>query len=208
MQPPIHRIVFTGGPCAGKSSALDRVGTWLGTCGLQVFRVPEASTLLLGGGIQVVGQPLCVMRAFQRGIVEVQIALEQAFFAFAGDSDKASVLLLDRGIPDGAAYLPESAWEELMHELGHVHSEFRDTRYDAVIHLMTAAIGAEEHYGSLTNAVRYETLEEARGVDERLRRAWHGHPSRSVIDNSTDFETKMRRVLLAVCDAVGVPAPS
>ena len=166
--PPLHRIVFTGGPCAGKSSALDRVGTWLGACGLQVFRVPEASTLLLGGGIQVAGQPLLAMRTFQRGVVEVQLALERAFFAFAGASGQASVLLLDRGIPDGAAYLPESAWEELLTELGLVHRDLRDARYDAVIHLMTAAIGAEDHYGILTNAVRYETLEEAR---ENLREA-------------------------------------
>ena len=206
--PPLHRIVFTGGPCAGKSSALDRVGSWLAACGLRIFRVPEASTLLLAGGMRVAGQTPNAMRTFQRGIVEVQIALERAFFAFAGASGEASVLLLDRGIPDGAAYLPEPAWEELLGELGLVHRDLRDARYDAVIHLMTAAIGAEEHYGIQTNAVRYETLEEARVVDERLRRAWLGHPSLSVIDNATDFETKMRRVLLAVCDVVGVPAPS
>ncbi len=208
MLPPIYRIVFTGGPCAGKSSALDRVGIWLGACGLHVFRVPEASTLLLGGGIQLADQSLLALRMFQRGIVEVQLALESAFLTFARATGKASVLLLDRGIPDGAAYLPESAWGELLGELGLVHCDVRDTRYDAVIHLMTAAIGAEGHYGIQTNAVRYETLEEARGVDERLRKAWFGHPRMSVIDNATDFETKMKRVLIAVCDIVGVPAPS
>jgi predicted ATPase len=208
LMPPIHRIVLTGGPCAGKSSALDRVGAWLADCGIQVFRVPEASTLLLGGGIDLAGRPRPVLQAFQRGIVEVQLALEDAFSRLARASEKASVLLIDRGIPDGFAYLAESEWAELLDEMGLVHHELRDRRYDAVVHLTTAAIGAEAHYGMTTNPRRYETLEEARGVDERLRAAWLGHPRASVIDNATDFETKMHGVLLAVCAIVGVPAPS
>jgi predicted ATPase len=206
--PAIHRIVFTGGPCAGKSTALDRVGEWLAACGLRVFRVPEAATLQLGGGMDLVGRPLPVLIAFQKGIVRVQLALEDSFAEFAHATGEACVLLIDRGVPDGSAYLPEAAWAELLEGLGLVHDEIRDGRYDAVVHLVTAAIGAEPHYGTATNPTRYEALVEARDVDDRLRRAWRGHPRASVIDNSTDFETKMRRVLLAVCDAVGVPAPS
>ena len=202
--PTIHRIVFTGGPCAGKSTALDRVGAWLGVCGVQVFRVPEAATLLLGGGIALVGQPLLLLTAFQRGIIQVQLALEDSFAGFARATGKASVLLIDRGVPDGFAYL-ESAWAELLEEMDLIHDELQQ-RYDAVIHLVTAASGAESHYGTETNPTRYEALAEARGVDDRLRRAWLEHPRVSVIDNSTDFEAKMRRVLLAVCEVVGVPA--
>ena len=205
--PAINRIVFTGGPCAGKSTALDRVGAWLAECGVRVYRVPEASTLLLAGGIALVGQPPPILRAFQRGIVEVQLALEDAFFGVALATGEASVLLIDRGIPDGSAYLSESAWAGLLGELGLIHHELRDQRYDAVVHLTTAAIGAEAFYGTQTNPTRYETLEEARGVDERLQRAWDGHICASVIDNSTDFEAKMRRVLVAVCAVVGVDAP-
>jgi len=36
-----------------------------------------------------------------------------------------------------------------------------------VIHLVTAARGAEKHYGSETNPSRYENLEEARKLDEK-----------------------------------------
>src|SRR6478609_2552423 len=114
MNPAIHRVVLTGGPCAGKSTALLRVGDWLSSSGLHVFRVPEASTLLLSGGIRVAGQPLAALRTFQRGIVEVQLALERAFFAFAKASGEPTVLLLDRGVPDGAAYLPQEAWADLL----------------------------------------------------------------------------------------------
>jgi hypothetical protein len=34
--------------------------------------------------------------------------------------------------------------------------EMRDTRYEAIIHLVTAADGAEEFYASKNNEARYE----------------------------------------------------
>jgi CYTH domain-containing protein len=118
------------------------------------------------------------------------------------------VLICDRGAMDGAAYVPPAAWEELLRELGLGVVELRDQRYDAVVHLVTAAEGAEEFYGTQSNAVRYENIEEARGVDERLRRAWVGHPRLRVIDNSTGFEEKIRRVVAAVSAVAGLPEPA
>jgi predicted ATPase len=207
MQPPsIQRVVLTGGPCAGKSTALKLLGDWLRGAGVQVYHVHEASTLLLSGGIQVAGQPLERMIAFQRGIVQVQLALEDAFLNFARHQGRHAVLLCDRGVLDGAAYLPPAAWAEVLHELGLREPELLG-RYDAVIHLVTAAYGAEGHYGTVTNAVRYESLEEARGVDDRLRQAWRDHPRQRMIDNATGLEEKMRRVLHAASDIVGVAGP-
>jgi hypothetical protein len=40
--------------------------------------------------------------------------------------------------------------------------QLRDRRYEAVIHMMTAAEGAEEFYTGENNEARYESLEEAR----------------------------------------------
>lgn len=205
--PSIQRIVLTGGPCAGKSTALERIAAWLHACGVQVYRVPEASTLLLRGGILVAGAPLDFMIAFQRGIVRLQLALEDAFLDFARTQQRHAVLLCDRGVVDGAAYLPTEAWQRIAGATGYTDEQLRDGRYDAVLHLVTTALGAESHYGTHTNAVRYETLDEARAVDLRLRQAWSGHPRHYVIDNSAEFETKLHRVLQAVCEIVGVSAP-
>jgi hypothetical protein len=208
MQPPsIHRIVLTGGPCAGKSSALAHVTERLLAVGLRVYRVPEASTLLLGGGAVVVGATPEQLFTFQRAILRVTMTLEDAFLALAIAGGRKAVLLCDRGVMDGAAYVPEAAWQRLLDETGFAEPQLCEDRYDAVIHLVTAAIGAEHGYGTHSNAVRYETLEEARGVDERLRHAWRGHPNLRVIDNSTDFPGKLHRVLAAVCDVLGLPEP-
>lgn len=46
--------------------------------------------------------------------------------------------------------------------------QLRDNRYDAVIHLVTAANGADKYY-NLDNQARYETsLEIAIDVDQKL----------------------------------------
>ena len=52
--------------------------------------------------------------------------------------------------------------------LDHVQSdvvELRDNRYDQIIHMVSAAIGAEAFYQLANNAVRSETIEQARELD-------------------------------------------
>jgi hypothetical protein len=208
MQPPsIHRIVLTGGPCAGKSTALVHVTDHLTAAGLQVYRVPEASTLLLGGGFAAAAATVEEMFIFQKCIFRLTLTLEESFLALARASGRRSVLVCDRGAMDGLGYIGEEAWRRLLAEVGYEEPQLREQRYDGVVHLVTAACGAEDFYGTQTNLVRYETLEQARGVDERLRHAWRGHPNLRVIDNSTSFPGKMHRVLCAVCEVVGLPAP-
>lgn len=204
---PIPRIVLTGGPCAGKSTALARVQAHLEAHGLKVYRVPEAATLLLSGGVVVKDAPLPYMMSFQRGIVRVQLALEDAFDGFARTAGQRAVLLCDRGVLDGAAYLPGKAWQELLAGEGLAEAELCERRYTAVIHLVTAAQGVEGSYGTHTNAVRYEDVAGARDVDRRLQLVWRRHPRLRVIEAHPDFEVKMRRVVAVASELAGVPTP-
>jgi len=68
-------------------------------------------------------------------------------------------------------------------ELGVTNSQLRDQRYDAVLHLVTAADGAEKYYDNETNSARYESIEEARVKDNKLREAYMTHPKWYLIDN-------------------------
>ena len=59
----------------------------------------------------------------------------------------------------------------------------RDNRYDAVLHMVTAADGASKFYASLSNEARYESTEEAVSKDKKLREAYMGHKNWVMIDN-------------------------
>ena len=49
----IHKICLTGGPCAGKTTALTHLQHGLTMKGIRVFSVPEAATLLMKGGAMI-----------------------------------------------------------------------------------------------------------------------------------------------------------
>jgi putative protein kinase ArgK-like GTPase of G3E family len=47
---PIYKIVITGGPCAGKSTSLNRIVEEMTKKGFRVFSVPEVPTLVVQAG--------------------------------------------------------------------------------------------------------------------------------------------------------------
>lgn len=58
------------------------------------------------------------------------------------------------------------------------------------------------------NDARTETPEEARRLDHLSRAAWLGHPKHFVIDNATDFEGKMNKLVAIASRLVGLPTTS
>jgi len=65
--------------------------------------------------------------------------------------------LIDRGLLDGSAYCDAENWQALMDEMGQDPIKIRDNRYDGVLHMVTAADGAESFYADLSNEARYES---------------------------------------------------
>jgi CYTH domain-containing protein len=203
----IYRIVLTGGPCGGKSTCLSSITDRLQGLGFDVYRVPEAATLLLGGGIRLRDASASQVLNIQAEMLRVLMALEDAFAAVAQATGRPSVVLCDRGTMDVSAYIPPDAWSALLDEHDWTVVGLRDRRYEAVLHPVTAADGAAQFYTTENNAVRSETPAQARELDRRVRDAWVGHPHLRVIDNATDFAGKVQRVTAAVCHVVGVPEP-
>lgn len=203
----IPRLCLTGGPCAGKSTALSYIKQKLSERGWYPVLVPEAATLMLSGNISPKHFGLM---PFQQSIIRTVLDLEQTFLRAASQLPETlrPVLICDRGIADSAAYMSPEAYLDALRECG-IESAVagRDKHYDAVFHLVSAAVGAEEFYGNASNITRLETVEEAKILDTRTRDAWIGHPHLRVIDNSTDFASKLCRLDEEICSALGIPVP-
>lgn len=202
---PIYKFVLTGGPCAGKTTSLDRLSTYFRDRGFRVYVVPEASTLLQTGGAFFLDLKESDILNFQWQILKLQMTMEDSFYSLAKDSGKPCVLLCDRGAMDGSAYVSPELWEELKSQHDFDTVTLRDTRYIAVFHLVTAAEGAEKFYTLENNGTRIESIEQAREIDARTCRAWIGHPKLFVFDNSTGFEGKMQRLVDTAAGLCGIP---
>ena len=189
------KIVITGGPCAGKTTLMGLLAAAFVGRGLEVVLINECATELLAQGItpDSCGSVL----GFQRRVFDLQLEKEGRLAGMSRDA----VVLLDRGLMDNAGYLPDDELDMLLSERG-MTREDAYARYDAVVHLMTAAIGAEQFFSHETNEHRLEDVSEAVRVDEALRRGWSGHPHLQVIDNEGTFQDKLDRSIAAVLGAL------
>lgn len=202
----VKRIVLTGGPCGGKTTALARIRERLESHGYKVMIVPEVASLVIPGAcLDMQGMTRLQQFQFELEVLALQDQFEESFSRLASTVGPA-VIILDRGLMDIAGFVSDDMFEAILsHRKGGVHAH-RDM-YDAVVHIVTAADGAEEFYSLDNNVARTETIEQAREIDRNLRRVWTGTPHLRVIDNSTSFDVKMNRVVGAVCGVVGIPEP-
>jgi predicted ATPase len=173
------RIVVTGGPGGGKTTAADLFRREIGE---RVVVVPEAATLLFSGGFPRVSEPHA-RAAAQRAVYHVQTNLEDVQSARYPDR----ILLCDRGTVDGAAYWPGSA-EDFFGAVGSTH-ERELARYDAVLFFETAAAGGMSIEGG--NPMRIESNAEAVAIDSRLRTVWSAHPRFLVVPHNASFVKKI-----------------
>ena len=180
------RIVLTGGPGGGKTTAADLFRREIGDA---VVIVPEAATILFQGGFPR-STERHALRSAQTAIFHVQRRLEDAQAAlFPGRT-----LLCDRGTIDGAVYWPGRP-EEYFRAVG-TTLETELARYDAVIFFETAARGGVSIEGG--NPIRNESLAEAVRLDEKLRAVWSRHPRFILVPHNRSFFKKISFGLAAL----------
>ena len=201
----ITKIVITGGPCAGKTTAMSWIQSNFTKLGYTVLFVPETATELITGGV---APWTCGTNAdYQKCQMKLQLEKERIFEQGASTMPVEKVLIVcDRGTLDNKAYMTSLDFATVVSSLGCNEVELRDS-YDAVFHLVTAAKGAEQFYTTANNAARTETVEQAAELDDKLIAAWTGHPHLRIIDNAAGFEDKLRKLIAEIAAFLGEPEP-
>lgn len=207
----VKKIVLTGGPCAGKTTALVKIMEHFSSRGFKVFTIPEVPTIFLQAGMDYLTSNQAWFYEGEKDTLKTQLALEDYFSAMADTIDDPVLIVCDRGAMDISTYLPPEMWQKIT-GLCHVTNEQLIARYDAVLHLVSAADGAEQYYNTTSNKVRQEAadaagLEKARELDRKVIQAWAGHPHHRVINNHDNFDTKINRVIKEISSVLGLPQP-
>jgi len=200
----IKRIVFTGGPCSGKTTFVARAEEIFAERGYRVIIDHESATDLITGGIS----PATLgMNEFQKYCMKLQLEKEALCYKAAEEIEGDKVLIfIDRGILDDEGFVEDGVFEDLIKDFGYTKDKLLD-RYDLVVHLVTSAKGAEEAYTFANNAARYESIEDARRVDDKILKSWEDHPHRVIIENEKDFEVKIIKAVQAVTAYLGEEKP-
>lgn len=184
------KIVVTGGPGGGKTTALDLFQRELVD---KVATVPESATLLFSGGVQRSNDKE-IVKSTQKAIYQLQTNIEEIFSL----QHPNQTLICDRGTLDGLAYWPNS--ERSFFE--NIESSFKQelSRYDAVIFFETAAKCGLNIRSN--NPVRNESLKEAVEIDNKLQEIWSRHPNYNVIASSESFVKKIMFGIMTIENVV------
>lgn len=178
----IKRIVFTGGPCAGKTSIIELICRKYP----QIFvPVPEAASILYGGGVPRLKQKDAIIHT-QRAIYFLIKELEDMYEKLYPNK----IQLCDRGTLDGIAYWPEDEKIDFLKSLNtDLEKEF--LRYDVLIHLRSPR--NPEIYKLSTT--RNEDHKLAIEIDIKIEKAWEKHPKRYLLNDEEDFLDKVEKTI-------------
>lgn len=204
--PNFSAIAVEGGPCAGKSTFLAIAKQWLEDRDMRVVILSEVATEFMTAGFSPVdnwGEVTFSEWAFLYMIFRENFYYEMAH----GLKDrKKTVLLCDRTPPGLPVYMGRESYLKMLQRRNARELDVL-LRYKMVLHLVTAADGAEEFYTLANNKTRTESPEEARELDRLGLEAWSGHPHLAIVDNSTGFEEKIHRALSSLARVLDMPEP-
>jgi thymidylate kinase len=185
------KIVITGGPGGGKTTALDLFQRELND---KLAVVPEAASILFKGGMPRSDQ-FDVVQATQKTIYNVQKSLEN----IQQTLNPHKLLICDRGTLDGIAYWP-GGQEDFFKAIESSFEQELD-RYDAVIFFETAAKTGNEIDSN--NPIRTESKQQAVELDNKLKAIWSKHPNFHFVGSNESFIKKIMFGIMTIENVIG-----
>jgi len=190
------KIVLTGGPSGGKTTALSIIKE---NFGAKVELVKEAATLIYSGGFPRKDGSAPHTYHAQRIIYFVSKELEELACKTAPDA--AEFVICDRGTLDGAVFWPYGPEDFFKNMNTTLEAEL--ARYYMVIHLSPPT--DESFYQS--TAVRTEDLKGALEIDRKIEKIWEKHPNRTIIPAQAKYFDKAKIIKEIIARELGVPQP-
>lgn len=187
----IKTIVLTGAPCAGKTKLLNAAVDYFREQSIRFFTIQETATELLSYGFSR-DDPF----SFQQAVFDYQLLKEDfclhsisKYMNSNTSDDSTYVLVLDRALADGKAYLKNTLWQMLLNSRQTTESQILQ-RYDAVIYLESCVALDKGLYQKESNQFRSETNSEAFELEARTRLCYSDHKNLYFIPAKEDFEEK------------------
>ena len=208
----ITTVALTGGPCAGKTTLMEKLANEIDNIPkVKVFFAKEAATLLQQSGINYIDAG--ADETFQKLIIEHQLTAEKSArvcaMKFAKKHPEHKVIIIcDRGIMDGAAYFDTAAEFDKILSKYRLNKQKVYERYDMVLFLRSAAVGAEQFYTTMDGTPRVETPKQAVQRDKGVYDAWCEHHNFKALENTFKFYEKLDVAVQLILAAAGIQVPN
>lgn len=185
------KIVFTGGPCGGKTTLIKEVTEYLKEKDCEVLILPEAATKIFGIGFRY--DMINNIDNFQKLIFDAQIAQEKLVdfvLNLNKKSNKKFIVIYDRGVLDNKAYFDSHEGFDNLLNSEYSEIDFLDS-YDLVFDIITLADCKPDEYNLSSNEARSEDKDLALKIDRKTSNAWAGHRNINIINTSITIDEEL-----------------
>ena len=188
----IKKVVLTGGPGSGKTTVIENVKKYF-RGKYKVIVVDETASYLINMGIRPFGEDAIPLIDFQELVLKMQIAKEDIINRSLDFLKDENILIIyDRAIIDGCAYIDSDSFEEILNRLDKKQTinDFLG-RYDLIINL----VSRKDFYTKDNNPARSEDVDEALELGNRTLNSWVGHKNMKIVYPKDTVEEKIHEVI-------------
>jgi CMP/dCMP kinase len=188
----IKNIVFTGGPCSGKTQMIQKLKEKYEYLGYQVLIVSETATELINCGMKWWDKSLDKYY-IQEAIFKLQLEKENVMKELATKYNNDVIIFYDRGLLDGKGYIESENYEKICFS-NNLDINKIYMRYDVVLHLDTISKLDAKMFNHDSNSARKSNVEQSISFNQSTFDSWKEYPNFHHILAEEHFDNKIKRV--------------